>query len=281
MTPATTSLLGAGIGAGASLLGSGINAILGGSAQKQQAELFQRNYDAQKEFAQNSIQWRVADARNAGLHPLAVLGQMGSHYTPTTPYEAGVDYGSGIAQAGAQVSQAMGQISLMQAEADLESKRLENATKLIDLENKSAQSNMAQMSNALAGLKNDILSEVKKAEVQTTHDHNPYTGMYNGVQGVSPQMMENMSENFLGSLILLPQYFGAAIDAYTPHPEIVQDSIDSRYPALKGLYDVKHKRDWFGNISYDIIPTERLKSSPRSKELQKLLEKVQKEFKRR
>ena len=36
----------------------------------------------QKEFAKNSIQWRAADARAAGLHPLAALGINPSSATP-------------------------------------------------------------------------------------------------------------------------------------------------------------------------------------------------------
>ena len=55
----TAGMLGAGaIGAAGSLLGSTINSVLGNKSAK---EDWQRNYDAQKEFAQNSIQWRVQD----------------------------------------------------------------------------------------------------------------------------------------------------------------------------------------------------------------------------
>lgn len=45
-------------------------------------EMWKKNYDAQKEFAQNGIRWKVADAKAAGLHPLAGLGS-GSYYTPS------------------------------------------------------------------------------------------------------------------------------------------------------------------------------------------------------
>ena len=43
---------------------------------------WQRNYDMQKEFAQMGIQWRVADAKAAGLHPLAALGAAPAHASP-------------------------------------------------------------------------------------------------------------------------------------------------------------------------------------------------------
>lgn len=55
-------------------------------AQNKQNELAQSQYDQnvalQKEFAQNSMQWRVDDAKKAGLHPMAALGLQGSSFSP-------------------------------------------------------------------------------------------------------------------------------------------------------------------------------------------------------
>lgn len=42
----------------------------------------QQNVHLQKEFAQNSIQWRVNDAKAAGLHPLYGVGASGTSYSP-------------------------------------------------------------------------------------------------------------------------------------------------------------------------------------------------------
>lgn len=41
------------------------------------------NYAAQKEFAQNGLQWKAADARAAGLHPLAAIGGSGAAFSPS------------------------------------------------------------------------------------------------------------------------------------------------------------------------------------------------------
>lgn len=55
-------------------------------AQNKQNALAQSQYDQnvalQKEFAQNSMQWRVDDAKKAGLHPMAALGIQGSSFYP-------------------------------------------------------------------------------------------------------------------------------------------------------------------------------------------------------
>lgn len=70
-----------------SAIGGAIGGALGliGSNQSQAnaAKLNQLNYEHQKEFAQNGIRWRVADAKAAGLHPLAALGALGASYSPS------------------------------------------------------------------------------------------------------------------------------------------------------------------------------------------------------
>ena len=52
-----------------------------------QKEANKRNYEMQKEFAQHGIQWKAADAKEAGLHPLAALGAQTSAASPS--YAAG------------------------------------------------------------------------------------------------------------------------------------------------------------------------------------------------
>lgn len=70
VVPSVISALG---GLGASMLSG-----RGGGSQSGLHEddwiLWKKNYDMQKEFAQNGLRWRVQDATNAGLHPLAALG---------------------------------------------------------------------------------------------------------------------------------------------------------------------------------------------------------------
>lgn len=43
-----------------------------------------RQVAMQKEFAQNGISWKVQDAKNAGLHPLAALGAQGTSFSPVS-----------------------------------------------------------------------------------------------------------------------------------------------------------------------------------------------------
>lgn len=63
-----------------------------------------RQEKLQREFAQNSIRWRVADAKAAGLHPLYALTGQGASYTPVSVQDS---LGPAISEAGQNVSRAI------------------------------------------------------------------------------------------------------------------------------------------------------------------------------
>lgn len=70
-------------------LGAGLlSGAMGAKSSERAGEL---NYAAQKEFAQNGMQWRAEDARLAGLHPLAVLGSAGASFSPSFTGAPGPD----------------------------------------------------------------------------------------------------------------------------------------------------------------------------------------------
>lgn len=90
-------MLGALIGAGASLLGGLLNK---NSQEKQQAQ----NIALQKQFAQSGIQWKVEDAKKAGIHPLYALGASTTSFSPTS---VGSSLGDSISQAGQNIGRAV------------------------------------------------------------------------------------------------------------------------------------------------------------------------------
>lgn len=135
------------IGAGAQVAGS-IGSLIGARKDKLAAEnsalkSWQRNYDAQKEFAQNSIQWRVQDAKAAGINPYAVISGQTAGYTPQdTSYQT--SYQAAASQAMNGLSDAMGQLNLAMAEEDLKGKKLENDKKAVELMNEQIASSLGQ-----------------------------------------------------------------------------------------------------------------------------------------
>ncbi|AYQ58214.1 putative VP2 [Microviridae sp.] len=64
------------IGAAGSLAGG----LLGSSANKEASD---QDWKRQKKVLQNSISWRVADAKRAGIHPLYAMGAPTSSFTST------------------------------------------------------------------------------------------------------------------------------------------------------------------------------------------------------
>lgn len=91
--------------AGISTLGNIAGGILGSSSSKKAAK---KAYKYQKEFAQKGLQWKVADAKAAGLHPLFALGASTANFSPAVT--AGeYNLGSAVADSARQLGEAYAQ----------------------------------------------------------------------------------------------------------------------------------------------------------------------------
>lgn len=123
------------VGAGISgLFGIGQSLMNQSSADKDRA-LAAQQYDHQKEFAQNSIQWRVNDAKKAGIHPLYALGSQGISYAPssfssmpdTSLSDAGNAVGSAVASmAGQKQAKELHELQKASLIEDIRGKQLAN-----------------------------------------------------------------------------------------------------------------------------------------------------------
>ncbi len=76
--------------------------------RKAQQRANTQNYNAQKEFYQNSVRWRVADSLAAGVNPLYGLGADSAAFSPS--FQAVGASGAGdalnsVSQAGLAMSQ--------------------------------------------------------------------------------------------------------------------------------------------------------------------------------
>lgn len=127
-------MLGALLGAGSSIVGG----FLQNRAQK-------RNIKLQKEFAQKGIQWKVNDAKKAGVSPLFALGANTHSYSPVSV--GGSDYG--IPQAGQDIGRAISatqtgpqrttSIQRMAQTEQIEGLKIDNDIKRVDLASKVAR----------------------------------------------------------------------------------------------------------------------------------------------
>ena len=130
-----------------SLINSAFNSREQDYNRMQQLYLNDQNTKLQKEFAQNSIQWRVADAKKAGIHPLYAIGASSSSYTPQH-YDAGVGSGYRLDMSGFNRF-------LTNENADLQNRLLETQIETQELENKQRkleyQRDFAGFSSSLLG----------------------------------------------------------------------------------------------------------------------------------
>lgn len=162
----------------------------------------QQNYLAQKEFAQNGIQWRVADAKKAGLHPLYALGGAGAGYSPTSSAFSGADFsgvGNGIAQLGGSF------LSKQEKEANalvLEGKKLDNDLKKAELAQLQAANTATSGSIGVTGQGSSIID---KPSLSTAGKHQAFTKtLNNGLLKVGEQYGVSLEHQPDGSLRVYP-----------------------------------------------------------------------------
>lgn len=128
--PVTSALLGSKVGEYA---GAVFNSSKPGKQRK-------KEYERQKEFAQNALSWRVADAERAGLHPLAALGMPVSSYAPQS---VGGEVPGQFADMGADITRAATALAdpISKLGAQAEALSLEN----MGLQNDLLRSQIAKM----------------------------------------------------------------------------------------------------------------------------------------
>lgn len=164
--------LGAIAGLGAGLLG---NWFGNHQAAKREQNMAQYNTQQQERFYKNSMQWRVEDAKKAGLHPLAALGATGASYTPAYN-DAGGDGGLGNQLVGATES-LMGR--------KMKDPAAEKATKLeldrMELENEKLRKEINSFGQSAFGVLGNTGNGVNGASTfGNTNPNNPVFGVKSG-----------------------------------------------------------------------------------------------------
>lgn len=91
-------MLGNIISAAGNLLGG----VLGKDSARDAAGI---NRDMQREFAQHGVRWKVADAKAAGIHPLAALGASTHSFAPS--FQGDTSLSEGLARVGQDISRSI------------------------------------------------------------------------------------------------------------------------------------------------------------------------------
>lgn len=138
------------ISAGASLLGG----LLGKKTADDNRDAANahalRQEALQREFAQSGIQWKVEDAKKAGIHPIYALGGSTASYAPVSQaFTADTSLPNALASAGQDVGRAihktqtaddrMGAMGSAAAKLQLEGLQLDNELKRTEVASKTAR----------------------------------------------------------------------------------------------------------------------------------------------
>lgn len=217
------------------------------------------NYEAQKEFAQNGIRWRVADAKAAGLHPLAALGAAPQGFSPSfqsLPQFGGTDYswvgdvGNQLGQMGQNIGRAVQAKATEKERAEVAA--YESEARKLDLENKQLQNDRLRqqmIDNALASM-------------QATRNQ---PGQPPAMQQVIPtgrdaRILQGQGDAHTSNLFTVKPAEVVASDPATPaaeagtHPEITYfRTADGGYaPMRSNQASQSLEDDSIGNIAYHV-----------------------------
>lgn len=122
------------------LIAAGISAASSIFGSKKQADAAEennaKNIQLQKDFAQQGIQWKVNDAKAAGIHPLFALGANTHSFAPVNAGDT--SGGAGIAAAGQDISRAINAVS----SAPQKTNAIGQAVATLQVENASLQNEM-------------------------------------------------------------------------------------------------------------------------------------------
>lgn len=211
-------MLGALIGAGATLAGG----LLNRSHADKQAKL-------QREFAQSGIQWKAADAEKAGISKLYALGANTASYSPVS---IGGGMGDALSAAGQNIGRAVdstaspvgraGHLATEIASTQLEGLKIDNDIKRADLLSRTALRNQPgqppailnqETSPLLAGQGNaNVKLERKLVPAGPNQPHrsfgvNPEVDMWRTTRGYSPEVPQELGEAHESQPIAAFQWF--------------------------------------------------------------------------
>lgn len=119
-----------------------------------------KNRRMQRDFAKNGISWRVADAKKAGINPLAALGANTISASPVVTGES--DY---LNQIGQNIGRAAG-ASMDRKQRNLELKALENNVMSTSLDNDIKRAELASIKARLSVSNNPPLPSPENASIQ-------------------------------------------------------------------------------------------------------------------
>lgn len=163
-----------------------IGSLLGGISATSQAS---KDRKWQQRLAKNQVQFRVADAKAAGVHPLYALGMPAMSYSPTAVHPG--DYGgSAIGQMGQDISRAI-TAGQTRRERELEAAAAAQRTAALDAQNMRESESRIRENDANADYFRSQIARMNSAQVGP--------GAPSGVVQTVPNPAQPMVQQGVGS----------------------------------------------------------------------------------
>lgn len=154
-------MLGSLISGAASIFGGLLGKSSADKAREQAAAHAASQEALQREFAQNGIQWRVEDAKKAGIHPIYALGGSTASYAPVSQnFTADTSLPNALASAGQDIGRAihatrtqkdrMGALGETATRLQLEGLGLDNDLKRAEIASKTGRLRQGQVGPPMA-----------------------------------------------------------------------------------------------------------------------------------
>lgn len=204
------SVIGGLIGAAGSLIGTSMSNKASAKAQEESNRL-------QKEYAQNQIQWRVEDAKKAGIHPLYALGAQGISYQPLQSADV-----NGIAEAAQSVNRGLSSAGMQMQQMAIAQQELATQRQAIENELLQKQLQQADYVTMQEALNTKSMFDIEK--IKTTAGA-PYS---------RAQTNEYYNSHFYDP------YSGAVL-GYTQRPESEMNWVEKAIDGVRGSYYANDK----------------------------------------
>lgn len=158
------------------------------------------DYVNQERIVKNQPSWIVEGAKNAGLHPLAVLGvnfAQGSTHSIGSDYGGGKDY-SWLSDAGQGIGRAAG--ALLSKEDRAKQQAYDESRMALDLENRQLQNDSIRLN--MDATKQDMVRQLARDAERSLNNHAQTPGFSVGVDGRTTRSVIDGQNNATGSSLM-------------------------------------------------------------------------------
>lgn len=217
------------------------------------------DYANQERIVKNQPSWIVEGAKNAGLHPLAVLGTnfaQGSTHSIGSFSGGGKDY-SWLSDAGQGIGRAAG--ALLSKEDRVKQQAYDESRMALDLENKQLQNDSIRLN--MDATKQDMVRQLARDAERSLINHAQTPGFSVGVDGRTTRSVIDGQNDAVGSSLFKvkpPELFASHPD--TPaaeagsHPEIkfTRTALGGYTPVRSQAVEEAMEDDYLAGLRYNV-----------------------------